>query len=350
MSKIKTFLSIALFLFTLPCFGNTQPVIHQTPETLRIGMLKLMSGGVVQLAKKEGFFQEQGINIKILSFDSAQQVARAVASGDVDIGLTGLTAAVYNLAAKGKLKIIAGSSREVRGWKGSAYVVSNKEWNAGIRKPEQLQDVSMGVTDIGSTFHYIAGLLADKYHFSLEKKIKLVPLGSVKAMRTAIAKSQVDSVIIPGMVARELQNKNEGHILGYVGDETPWQVTAVFASSKLLDHKRKGVEKFLTGFRKGCSLYHLLFNTSSPAIYSTERLLAQAPMRNQAATIIGHYVRPKLTPVAVSSFPIYIDAQGGIDLNSLKHQIHWYQSHNMVDQHITVNQVVDQPLLVPLSQ
>ena len=48
----------------------------------------------------------------------------ATASGDVTFGVTALTAAAYNLAAEGRLKIIAGQAQEKRGYSGNLILVT----------------------------------------------------------------------------------------------------------------------------------------------------------------------------------------------------------------------------------
>ncbi|MDP0561214.1 MAG: ABC transporter substrate-binding protein [Candidatus Endonucleobacter sp. (ex Gigantidas childressi)] len=318
---------------------------QENREVLRLGMMNLMAGGAIKLAMDKGFFEE--VDLKILSFSSAQHVATAIASGDVDIGLSGLTAAVYNLAGKEKLKIIAGVSSETDNWPGVAYVVSNAAWNKGIRKPSQLQNVSLGITEKGSTFHYMAGLLADKYGFSLEEKIKLVPLATLPALRAALATSQVDSAILPSIIAHKLEEDKAGRIIGYVGNETPWQVTGVFASTKVLKENPNLVKKYLAGFLKGCKYYHRIFNTEKPELYATKEMLSKWPERESSATVISSFIKPVLDPVLVSRFPIYIKADGVVDKNSIQHQVDWYKSRGMVDKRVTVDKVLTLNLIDP---
>ncbi|MDP0588837.1 MAG: ABC transporter substrate-binding protein [Candidatus Endonucleobacter bathymodioli] len=352
MDYIKKHVIFCFFILSLSCyaFGNKTVAASKLPvqenrEVLRLGMMNLMAGGAIQLAMEQGFFA--GIDLKILSFSSAQHVATAIASGDVDIGQSGLTAAVYNLAGKEKLKIIAGASSETYNWPSAAYVVSNTAWNKGIRKPSQLQNVSLGITEKGSTFHYMAGLLADKYSFSLEEKIKLIPLATLPALRSALATSQIDSAILPSVVSHKVEEEKAGHIIGYVGNETPWQVTGVFASTKILKENPKLVKKYLAGFIKGCKYYHRIFNTEKPGLYATKEMLAKWPERENAATIISLFIKPVLDPVLISRFPVYIKADGMIDQNSIQHQIDWYKSRGMVEKGVTVGKVLNLNFLSP---
>src|ERR1700744_6016415 len=77
-------------------------------EDVTIGVLNTTSTAPIYLAADRGYFEQQGINAKIVVFDSAQPVAVATVSGDLDFGTTGLTSAFFSLAGQGALKIVAG--------------------------------------------------------------------------------------------------------------------------------------------------------------------------------------------------------------------------------------------------
>ncbi len=91
----------------------------------------------------------------------------ATTSGDVDFGITAFTAGLYNLAGKGTLKVIGGMSREKAGYPLIGYFASNNAYAAGLKTPKDLAGKRIAVTQVGSSFHYSLGLLADKYGFKL---------------------------------------------------------------------------------------------------------------------------------------------------------------------------------------
>ncbi|HYC15208.1 MAG TPA: ABC transporter substrate-binding protein, partial [Stellaceae bacterium] len=69
----------------------------QAAEKLRIGVLRLASSGPVFVAEDKGYFAAEGLEVELRFFDAAQPVALATVSGDIDIGVTGLTAGFFNL-------------------------------------------------------------------------------------------------------------------------------------------------------------------------------------------------------------------------------------------------------------
>ena len=81
-------------------------------DKVKAGVVRSMGGSPNFIGKEKGFFAEQGIDVDIVFFDSAQPIAIAVASGDCDVGATGVTAAFFNLASQGTLRIVASGTWE----------------------------------------------------------------------------------------------------------------------------------------------------------------------------------------------------------------------------------------------
>jgi len=143
------------------------PAGAESAEKLRIGVLRLASSGPVFVAEDKGYFAAEGLEVELKFFDAAQPVALATVAGDIDIGVTGLTAGFFNLAGKAQLRIVAAQSREEPGYHLNAYLVSKQALDAGLKTLAQLPGHSVAITQVGSTFHYSLGLIADTLHFPL---------------------------------------------------------------------------------------------------------------------------------------------------------------------------------------
>ena len=195
----------------------------------KIGVLRLSSSAPVFIAQDKGYFREAGLDVELKFFDAAQPIAVATTSGDVDFGITAFTAGLYNLAGKGTLKVIGGMSREKAGYPLIGYFASNNAYAAGLKTPRDLAGKRVAVTQVGSSFHYSLGLLADKYGFKLSE-VKVLPLQSLSNAAAALKGETVDAALLPASTARKLIDDGGAKLLGWVGDETPWQLGAVFAS------------------------------------------------------------------------------------------------------------------------
>jgi NitT/TauT family transport system substrate-binding protein len=127
-----------------------------------VGILKLTSSAPIFIGVEKGFFQEQGVDVELTFFQAAAPIAAALAAGQI-VGATGLTAALYNIVLGGeRIWIVADKGREWPGYPLTAIVVQQDLWDAGVRAVRDLKGRRIGVTQLGSTFHYQLGNALEK--------------------------------------------------------------------------------------------------------------------------------------------------------------------------------------------
>ena len=131
---------------------------------VKVGVLKLTSSAPIFIGVEKGFFKEFGIEPELVYFQAAQPIATALAAGQLDVGATGLTAALYNIVLGGEqLWIVADKGREWPGYPLTGIVVQNELWDSGaIRSVKDLKGKRIGITTLGSTFHFHLGNILEK--------------------------------------------------------------------------------------------------------------------------------------------------------------------------------------------
>ena len=297
----------------------------------KVGVLRLSSSAPVFIAQDKGYFRDAGLDIDLKFFDAAQPIAVATTSGDVDFGITAFTAGLYNLAGKGTLKVIGGMSREKAGYPLIGYFASNNAYAAGLKTPRDLAGKRIAVTQVGSSFHYSLGLLADKYGFKLAD-IKVLPLQSLSNAAAALKGETVDAALLPISSARKLVDDGGAKLIGWVGDETPWQLGAVFASPKTLTNKPL-VTKLLAALDRADREYHDVIlagvaDGKAPINERTKPLLE----------IIAKYTNLPLEQVVGNC--AYIDPDGKLDVKNVANQIAWLQAQGFVDKGFGVEAIL----------
>jgi NitT/TauT family transport system substrate-binding protein len=304
----------------------------EEPLKAKIGVLRLSSSAPVFIAQDKGYFREAGLDVELKFFDAAQPIAVATTSGDVDFGITAFTAGLYNLAGKGTLKVIGGMSREKAGYPLIGYFASNNAYAAGLKTPRDLAGKRIAVTQVGSSFHYSLGLLADKYGFKLAD-VKIVPLQSLSNAAAALKGETVDAALLPVSTARKLMDSGGAKLLGWVGDETPWQLGAVFASPRTLANKAL-VTKLIGVLARADREYH-------------DVILASV---KEGKAAINDKTRPLLEIIAkYTNLPVeqvvgncaYIDADGKLDVKNVDNQIKWLQEQGFVDKGFDADAIID---------
>ncbi len=332
-------------LVSLMLFGIVSPlalppfVAHANaePKAISVGVLKTSASAAIFIAKERGYFEAEGLKVELKFFDAAQPVAVAVASGDVDFGAAAFTAGFYNLAGRGALKVIGGLSREVPRYPLVGYFASTAAAK-DIKVPADFSGKRIGVTQVGSSFHYALGILAKKYKFDLAK-VTIVPLQSLSNVAAALKGGTIDGALLPGTMARPLIESGGAKLVGWVGDETPWQLGSVFASAKTAENEELS-RKFLKALFHGARDYH-------DVVLATVKdgKAADTSETRPLLEIVSHYTG--LTVAQLLQDCVYVDPDGRLDLDNVKDQIDWLKSQGFADANVTLDAVVAATLVKP---
>lgn len=302
-------------------------------DAVRICGLRFTSSASNFIAIDKGYYKDEGIDAEAKFFDAAQPVAVAVSSGDCDIGITGLTAGLYNLAGKGVLKVVAGEAWEEPGFDFIGLVASKKAFEAGLRKVTDLPNHRFGVSQLGSTFHYNIGMLNAKYGWP-ESLVRLVPLQSIANMVAAVRSGQVDATALPSFIAYGLEKSGDAKIIGWVHEQTLWQVSVVIASTKLIETNRPLLERVLRAYVKGTAEYHRAFNARDGA---GKRVFGDEA--EKLIPILEKYT--KATRQQILEGAAFVDPAARFDVADIARQIAWYQARGFVDKDVVPEKVVD---------
>lgn len=302
-------------------------------DEITVAALTFVSSSPLFIAQERGYYEEEGLEVSFEFFRAAQPVAVAIAAGDADFGVTAFTAGFYNLAGNGSLKVIGAQSREEPGFEFSAYLASNQAWEGGLRSPEDLPGHSLGLTQRGSSFHLMLGLLADEVGFDVDS-VSLSTLESVPNMISAVSTDQVDAVILPGWIARRVENDDQGHIIGWVHDYTPYQLGGLFTSTENVEERRDVVERFVRAYQRGAADYAEAFHQfdeDGNRVFGEE---AEALI-----PIIQQYT--EATPEAIKASASYIDPEGALDVGSIYQQVDWFKGQGLIGGHVEADSFVD---------
>jgi NitT/TauT family transport system substrate-binding protein len=304
----------------------------------KVGVLRLSSSAPVFIAQDKGYFRDAGLDVELKFFDAAQPVAVATTSGDIDFGVTAFTAGLYNLAGKGTLKVIGGMSREKAGYPLIGYFAGNNAYAAGLKTPVDLAGKRVAVTQVGSSFHYSLGLLADKYGFKLSD-VKIVPLQSLSNAAAALKGETVDAALLPVSTARKLMDDGGAKLLGWVGDETPWQLGAVFASPKTLTNKALVTELLAALTRADREYYDVIL---------ADVIDGKAPINDKTKPLLEIIAKYTNLPVEqVVGNCAYIDPEGKLDVKNVDNQIKWLQGQGFADKGFDADTIIAKDYVKP---
>lgn len=330
MKKLVIILTALCMLLALGCGGEKKAAPKEKAK-VSMALLRLTSSAPLFIAMDKGFFAEENLEVEPQWFDAAHPIAVSTASSKVDVGATGITASLFNMAASGqKLAIVADKGREQKGYSSSALIVTTDNYNKGVTSLEALKGKRVGITQKGSTFHYMIGRMLETKGMSLDD-VQLIPLGKLSAVMAALESKQIDAAILNEPNISKVQRAGYGKMVVQVGDLIPYQTSAVFYSPEFVKKEDVAV-RFMKAYNKAVNYY-----------YDAAIAKKDAKKLDEVVTIVSKYVKAPVEDIKLG-LP-YIDRDGKLLSSDIATQIEWYASHGMLKGKLDASQVANTSFL-----
>ncbi len=315
-------------------WGGAAPMA--AAEAIKVGALRFTSHAGSFVAFERGYFAEQDLDVEFVFFQAAQPMAVAIASGDVDFGVTAISGGLIGLAEKGAVKVIGGALQEEPGIDGQKILASKAAFDAGLTSADQLAGRSFGITQPGSSFHYMAHKIAEAEGIPTDE-ITLKPLQKVGAIVGALKSGQIDAWTIVPHIAKALAGGPEVEIIGDVADYIPnYQVTTVFTSTENANDQPELVQRFLAAFSQGAADFNAALVDKTTGAEEEEAMVR----------LIHKYVnadRPfEQAATSIRNGAMRINENARLNLASVEDQLNWFQASGLVSDAITIDMLVDQ--------
>lgn len=328
----RTLWALTLALFALPAAA----------EPVKVGLVGVSAFAPVFVAQDRGYFAAEGVPAELVYFDAAAPVAVAAVSGAIDFGFAAVTAAFYNLAGQGELKIIAGAAHETPGFQIQAVLVSRHAYETGLTSLKAMGGRTFGVTTRGAPpIYVVGGILAPKYGFDLGS-LDVLSLQSLPNIATALAGGKADFTIM-SMTAGMAQLIERGDVmrLAWVGDVAPWQFGIVLAGTRTAEQRHDTVERFLRAIRHGARDY-------DDALLGGAVKIKTGPAVDAMIGIIAKYT--KQTPDGARLGLPYIDPEMRLDDADILRQIAFYKTQGLVKAEVDSASLIDRSSVIPLKK
>ena len=326
----RTFGAFALAASTMLASGTAYAA-----DAIKVGLLSLTSHSPSIIAEAKGYFADQDLEVEFVTFQAAQPMAVAIASQDVDFGVTAISGGLISLAEKGVIKIIGGALQETPDVEGQKILVSKAAHDAGVTSPAMLKGRSFGITTTGSSFHYMAHKIADKEGFA-RSEIALKPLQKVPAVIASLKSGQIDAWSIVPNIANALTKGPEVVEIGKIADYIDsYQVTTVFTSTANTTDKPDLVKRFLAGYSKGVDDYNAALVDKTMSEDDTAAIVAMVHKY-----VYSDQPIEKADP-RIRAGAMRINANARMNMASIEDQLEWFKSEKLVPEDSSMENLVD---------
>jgi NitT/TauT family transport system substrate-binding protein len=219
-------------------------------------------------------------------------------------------------------------------------MASNKAFAAGLKSYKDLPSHSVAISQVGSPVHYSLALIAEKYGLDL-KSMRIEPLQGIPQIISAIQGNQVDAAVNTATAMNPVLTAKQAQLLGWVGDDAPWQAAVTLTTTKNIADRPKTVAAFLRAFKKGAHDYHDAFT-------GPNEKRQDGPTAPEILDILAKYTGQSSEQIHPSV--AYVDAEARLDVKDIRHQIDWFKSQKMLKDDIDADAVLDKRYIVALPR
>jgi NitT/TauT family transport system substrate-binding protein len=195
----------------------------------------------IYVAEKEGYFKEEGLNVRVVAFNGGTDLVRAMISGSVDVGLTSLPDVTVGMKAQQPIKVFYGGfNMGVFDW----YAVKS------IKSMADVKGKRFGVSRLGSSTDFLTRYALKKNGID-PASVQIIQGGGSAPRLSAMEAGQLDVNILA--TPEKFIAADKGYNLIYkqtqIASDYPFHV--FFATESFLKDKPNSVKALLRGFVKG---------------------------------------------------------------------------------------------------
>jgi NitT/TauT family transport system substrate-binding protein len=282
-------------------------------DKVRIGCLRGTVGSIFYIAEVKGYFREERIAPDFKYFEAAAPITTALAAGEIDVGATGITAATYNSIALGARIYLVADAASFGPGIGNALIVRKDLYDAGtIKAISDLKGKKIGITTLGSTFHYMLGKALELNKIDLNE-VEIVPLKDKPILLSALKEKRVDAIVMTPYEAPMTEMEGYGKIILNFGDVIKYQVCALMYSEKMVKNEDLAL-RFMRAYLK--------------ALRYQRAAILEKKNWDEVVRLISDWA--KIPKDAVEKGFFNLDPNGRLDLEDLLAQQKWYQKQGFV--------------------
>lgn len=170
-------------------------------DTIKVGYLPVTGHAKFFVAKEQGLFAKEGLDVELIEFQNSADGLNAVVAGKLDVGAFGTTAPIAHLAKGANIKIIGG----IMG--GDASIITTAANAPKVTKVGDLKGAKIATVRMASGDAVLRGALKDA-GLNWKSDVQIFELKNPPAVIEAVKSGQVDAGVVWG--PHDLRAEDQG--------------------------------------------------------------------------------------------------------------------------------------------
>jgi NitT/TauT family transport system substrate-binding protein len=300
-------------------------------DTVTVGIYGATSDAPFFVAEKKGYFKEEGIIVKMSSFQSAAMMVPPLGTGQLDVGAGSASAGLYNAVARGiKIRIVADKASSPPGYGGTKLLVRKELVDSGRYKSfKDLKGLKIATNAPGvsntSTLNDALKSVGLKY-----SDVKTIDFASPMDHVAALKNGSVDGAAAIEPAPTLAVEDGSAVVVGTDDVISPYHQIAVLLYSQAFAGKTALATRFMRAYIRAVRFYNEALKDGHLA----------GPTSGELISILTEYTRVnaetyrKVTPTGMNP-------DGNVNVDSLDHDLAFYTEQGLVKEKIKVDELVD---------
>ena len=303
----------------------------QAPIVVTVGAASTTSDAPIYIADKKGYFQAEGLQVKVTNFRSAADMVAPLGIGQLDAGAGSASAGLYNAMLQGiKIKIVADKASSAPGYGATKILVRKDHVESGrYKSPRDFKGMkfAMNAPGVSNTATLNALLKSVGLKYSDVETVNLPFPDHV----VALSNKGVDASasVEPGPT---IAIKNGFAVLVKADDEIiPNHQIAVLLYSETFARKTDAARRFMRAYLRAVRFYNGALQDGRMT----------GPNADEVIAILAESTPIKDPAIYKAITPTGMNPDGRVNVQSLAEDAAFYREQGLITGDIRVEQVVD---------
>lgn len=190
MKKIVSVMLLIIMIFTISSCSTEKKTSSAKLQTLNIGILQDTDSIPVLIAKEQGYFKDENLNVNIEQFKSAQERDSALQSGKIDGAISDIMAAAFANDGGFNVKITSLTN-------GTYDLLVNKD--ESINNLQDLKGKSIAISK-NTLIEYVTDMILKKAGLT-DKDVNKVSIPQMPTRLEMLQNGKVDAATLPNALA-----------------------------------------------------------------------------------------------------------------------------------------------------
>lgn len=210
---------------------------------IAVGAAQSIEFAAASIGQELGVWEERGLEVQNIEVSGGGEVARLMAAGEADVGLTGGPGAITPIVKGYEGQLVAATSLDFVGM--VVAVAADGE----IQEIPDLEGDTIGFTSHGSLTDFAARKIAESQGWELGQDIQTAAIGGIQELMAALQAGSIDAFTWSPEAAYALEDRGEARIIGDLGDIVgPNVFEAMYASNELIEERPDALTAYMEGY------------------------------------------------------------------------------------------------------